>query len=782
MAFLFYVATAVVLLWLAHRFVSPLTLPAALLLLLLPLCFTGRALLSGGIYAPVDLPYLTEPLRQLRVPLGVPEPYNGMLGDLFAQMIPWRKAVQFALRNHQWPLWNPFILSGTVLAAAAQPAPYSPFTLIACLLPIGHSLTYSAASTLFIAGLGAFLFAREIGCRSWPALIAAGAWMYSMPMAFFLLWAVGASWAFFPFVLLATRRCVWRPSLASVALLTISLTLLLLAGHPETALHVTFVGSLYGLLELARRREQILRGIASAFSAGVLALLLSAVYVLPILEAAPQTRDYQFRRNVWSKQPHGVSTIESAARIATDLFPFMHGQWWKLGDVHGLPLDSAAVGSIVLALAVYAVLRARSAEVWFLAALAVFGILAHAGWAPLANTLQKLPLFDTTINERFSFAAAFALATLAAVSAEQLQRRGNDRAFVWVVAIAFLVITAGTTFLRSSSITSIKAFLPWGRYAFFGEIACLGLVTLAAIAPLPRRLIAPTLLGLILLQRWLEAGDIYPTLRQEAAYPPIPIFKQLKAAARPFRVVGQQHAFIPGTSALYELEDVRGYDALTFERYVATYSLWCTEQPVWFNRVHDLTRPFLSFLNVRYAIASSSSEVPSGWRIVSEEHGSHLLENENVLPRAFVPERVMVGDTPYDMLLEEMRVQKDFRGRAWIAAEMPRQEQQNGAGEVSVEQRPNGFRVYTSMKAAGWIVISQPAWKGWRAYIDGRPTDLRIANVAFLAVHLPEGNHTVRLMYLPEWFVIGRALTLATATAILFFWVGLILRRRFAAR
>src|SRR5207248_4808793 len=134
--------TAALLLWITHRALTPLSWLAVVGLLLLPLCITGRALLTGSVFGPVDLPYFTEPLRDMRVPLGVDKPHNGMLSDLYAQMIPWRKAVQFAISHGRWPLWNPFILSGTQLAAAAQPAAYSPFTLIACLLPVAHSITF----------------------------------------------------------------------------------------------------------------------------------------------------------------------------------------------------------------------------------------------------------------------------------------------------------------------------------------------------------------------------------------------------------------------------------------------------------------------------------------------------------------------------------------------------------------------------------------------------------------------------------------------------------------
>ena len=43
-------------------------------------------------------------------------------------------------------------------------------------------------------GLGAFLFARDLGCRESVALCAAAGWMYAGAMAFFVLWAIGGAW------------------------------------------------------------------------------------------------------------------------------------------------------------------------------------------------------------------------------------------------------------------------------------------------------------------------------------------------------------------------------------------------------------------------------------------------------------------------------------------------------------------------------------------------------------------------------------------------------------
>jgi hypothetical protein len=799
-SFPLYALTALALLWLAHRFITPISRRDALLLLLLPMLFTGRALLTGGVYAPVDLPYITEPLRDMRGTLDVPRPHNGILSDIYAQMIPWRKAVQFAYAHHQWPLWNPFILSGTVLAAAAQPAAYSPFTLLACLLPIADGLTFTAAITFFIAALGAYLFARELGCRELVALFAAAGWMYSMPMAFFVLWAIGGAWSLFPFVLLGTRRCVRTPGVHSAAILTVALTLLVLAGHPETALHAVAAGAVYGLFELLftdRRRPggwpggvpppkgaetapgqpartPAFRGVASALAAGVIAFLLCAIYILPIIEAAPQTMEHAFRAGGWRAMPHGVVNAEAEARVLADVFPYLHGHRWTRKGTPFMPLDTAAAGSIVIAMAVYAIARVRRRETWFFLALAMFGILARSGWMPLATALQKLPLFDLVLNERFAFAGALALVVLAALGLERAVAT-SDRAFGWTLAAAAAAFAGGAVLVDRAQV--IYNSLPeWGVYAYFGEVA--GVCAAAILAILWPRALAPLMLVVLLAQRLVTSGDVYPTLPRSVAYPPIPILEPLRNIREPFRVTGRKYAFIPGTNALYELEDVRGYEALTLQRYFNTYDAWCVHQPVWFNRVDDLSRPFLDLLNVRFAVASDKLEPPEWWREVARQRGAKLLENSRALPRAFVPDQVVLGASQGDAL-KELPSMTDFRQRAWIEAPIARHERDNRVGAVTrIRRSGNGIRFDADMSADGWVVASQTAWEGWRAYIDGRRVKHYPADAALLGIFVPAGHHDVRLVYLPESFVKGRAITFVTLGGLVITTLGFRLRRR----
>ena len=745
MALAFYTIVAAALLYVSHRFIRPLSLVAAAVLFLLPFVFTGRALLSSRVYGPIDLPYTSQPLNWMKEEYGIGAMHNALLSDIYGQMIPWRKAVQWSLARGQWPLWNPFILSGDILAASGQPAPYSPLTLLALLLPVPLGLTFSAAIAHFLAALSAFLFARELGCRESAALVTAAGWTCATSIVLFILWPLGVAWTWLPLVLLGVRR-------ASLPILTCAFTLLLLSGHPETALHVVFLSAAYALL--MRSRRVIVNGIA----AGLIALGLSAIFILPILEAAPQTMEHVTRTGAFAQAARGVPALLVAASLMTDLFPYLHTRQWAFGS---LPIDTAAAGSIILALAVLAVWRVRRAETWFFAGVALFGLVAHAQWKPLARALQALPLFDAALNERFSFAAAFALAVLAGLGAEALAGRAQR----WDVAIVFgvvgvLIVVGNFWILRAAFVSHAPG--EWGRYTVAAEIGGVLIAGLLLLA-LPRspRIVMASLLGLIVIQRTLSAGGIYHSFEQRAAYPPIPILAPLANVREPFRITGHGLAFIPGTSALYELEDVRGYQAMTFLRYRETYPIWCIHQPVWFNRVDDLTRPFLSFLNVRFAITWDRDPPPPGWREVARQRGSILIENTQVIDRVFVPRRVRIGDGAVETLAQ-MQSETDFRERAWIEAPLTPHERENGPGVVSFTRTAREYEIDADMQRPGWIVASLPAWKGWRAYLDGRRIETQFANHAFLGIHVPQGRHHVRLVYLPRGFVVGRGVTLLT--------------------
>ena len=684
-ALVLYLATsiAIVLLW--DRFVQRVSLAAAIVLVVLPLLFTGRALLTGRTVVPADLSFMAEPLHAYARDYSVETPHELGLSDLHCQIVPWQRAVRYSLSHGQWPLWNPFILGGDILAAAAQPAVYDPFQWIGMLIPLVDAFTFNVALTFFLAGFFTWTFARALGVSDLAAFTAAAGFMFCGLMAFFAGWPLGRAWAYLPLVLFAARRVVHEEK---AGLLTLAFVLVIVAGHPESVLHLVSVGALYGFFEWSRVRKA--RPLLLAIGAGVVALLLTAVYLLPFFEAVPQTLENYIRRDLYATTSYDLIT-KPEVRIDRIKRTFVPG-------FRGMEPLTARVGPVVLALAAIALVLRRRPVTWFFAALAVVCLGATFGTWPVAHSLHALPLFDIAINERLAFAASFAMAIMAAFAIDAFAKRE------WV---------------------------------------------------------AMAILAIVLLQRVHEDGSFYPALPRDAFFPRVPL---IAAIPRDARMTAADFHFTGNNPTMYGLEDVRGYQAMTNRRLYETYPLWSVYQRAWFNRVDDLSRPFLSFLNVRYALGSG--DPPEGWRVLQEDRGTRLYENMHDLPRAFVPNRIRY-EREGTSVLAAMQNATEFSQLAWIEApEFAPHEIANAGGRVVLRRGGLAYELDASMEGDGWIVVSATAWKGWRAYIDGRRVETRFANHAFLGIFVPRGQHRVTLDYLPVSFTRGRNISLATLAVI----------------
>ena len=740
MTLIVYLASAIVLLVLAHAYVTRLSRGVALVLLLLPLVFTGRALLTGRVYAPVELTYTSEPLDALRGELGVPEPQNRMLSDIAFQMIPWRQALRHSIASGEWPLLNRFEGCGDVLAAEAQPAPFSPFTLLALLLPVAASFGYTASIAFFLAALGAFLLARELQSSEMASLVCAAVFPFAAPIALQILWPLGFAWSLLPLVLMAARRVVEVPSVRSAAIVVVALTLEALAGHPETLLHVAAIGVVYGAFEWLRRgRAQRGRVLGYAIGAGVLALMLSAIAILPMLEASQQTVEHRIRTEFFAPGVLRVAAGFPRAALLSDLLPFARNSFRNFFTAR------AEAGSIALALAVFALWRSRARERWFFAVLGLVCLLASANAWPVAQWLHRLPLFRLALNDRLASAVPLCLAILAAFAVDVL----SERAAIMIVGLLAL-LGAGASGMHAGTIDMPRVA---------GEMVPLALAAIVVLLIPNRKAAIPILLGLILLQRTISDGALVPANDLRIAFPPLALFGPLQSIREPFRIVATGPGLFPNTATMYGLEDARVMTAMTLNQYDETFPAWCRRGGFGFNQIDDLARPMLSMLNVRFAVVREDDPIPAGWRGVLADHGSRLIENLRVLPRAFVPRTIRAG-VANDV--EDMAAASDFAEQAWLdlpgaAGDLP-----NGPGAIAIRPRRLGFDLDAAMEHDGFVVISEAAWKGWRAYVDGHPSKIVRANHAFLGVFVPAGHHALRVVYWPQSFVIGKMITLLT--------------------
>jgi hypothetical protein len=77
--------------------------------------------------------------------------------------------------------------------------------------------------------------------------------------------------------------------------------------------------------------------------------------------------------------------------------------------------------------------------------------------------------------------------------------------------------------------------------------------------------------------------------------------------------------------------------------------------------------------------------------------------------------------------------------------------------------------------AGGFLVLTDPFYPGWRAYVDGREAPILRADYLFRAVTLTPGSHVVRFVFTPTSLQRGAQLSLAgVAIALGAMLVGLI--------
>jgi len=761
---LVYFGTAALLLVLAPRFVLRLRLLPALLLAVAPLIFTGHALLTGGVFAPLDVAYQAQPLQSLRSERGIERTWNPLTVDVVSQMIPWRKAVREALSQGRVPLWNPYVLAGEPLLAMAQPAVLHPGTWIGALLPLPQAWTFDMTLRFFLGLASAFLFLRGTGSSEVASLLGASAWAFSDFLVFYVGYPVTPSVAPFPLLLLGLARLARDADRSAVALTAAALCATIVAGHPETLLFCVFGGGLYFLFELAAAgRGRRLRPVVLSLAAGALALGLTAVVMLPFLDALPQTWQHTLRH---AGSVRSEPALEVLRRLLTSAVPFAYGALGRSQFIGRLITPAGYAGALLLPFAA-AGLTAPGRRRWILFGMGLLGLALHARVPGITDAVAALPLFDIAVTDYLVFLWTFALAALAAMGLDRLRAGEGVAAFLAGTVLSVSVtVLAGT--LRAGPLRDLGMESGYMRVRLLLQVvpmlavAVLGAALLRRWGRIPATAAAALLLLFVAVRR-AEEAEIYPTYPASAFSPPLPPLDRIPRGV-PERFTAFRWTFEPNIAAMYGLEDVRGYEAMTFLPLAETYGLWCVQQPAFYNRV-DRAGAFLSLLNVRYGLVPPGSEAPAGWIAVSEGKGGRVFENPQALPRAFAP-RHLAWTADGGEQIRILGTIWDFEndGVAGRTLDGPLRWRDNGPARVDVvSYAPE--RLGLSIDASGPALVgtSIPAWRGWRLTLDGRDAPLTGFDHAFVGFEVPAGRHEAVLRYLPASFVWGAGISAATA-------------------
>jgi hypothetical protein len=649
--------------------------------------------------------------------------------------------------NAEIALWNPYILGGTPLAGDPLSGLYYPPLWLAAFFPEPWAFNLVFYAHLALAGCGAYALARAEGAGRSAALLAGvafgGAAKFAAHIAAGHLTLVCAT-AWTPWLLLATKQ-IWRGGIRRAALAGALAGLIFLA-DPRWALPAAVAALAYACIDIRTqsfKRVALFGIVALLMAVGICAVLAMPMYTLTMASTrSALTVADNLALALPVRALLGLLTPQTGGSLEWVIYPgaiviLLAAQ----GGLDGIrdrrsELEEAAA-------------PARRWRTRFWIGLLGFSILFTLGDAtPVYPFMARvIPGFGLLrVPSRWMFLAALALAMLGARGWSAVESRQGLHA--WTAKLFFGVAVAGA----SVALAAWQMRLP-AALVMAGVIWCISALALWwALAFQPRAIWAAGAMLIILCADlgMASGGLMQPRSLTDLLASDGVVARQWAVLAQGYRVYSPSYNVPQHVSIYYEMRTLHGIAPLmlrstqstvlraagiTAGDYSVTLPPFATGDPAADNRDAMPDAQAMGLLNVHYLV-SSFPIAGAGWIPVESPAGSYLYED------AFA------------------------QARAWMANDMVSwRDPLERAGAFLEGETANSMRFRA--EGPGVLIISEAAYPGWQATVDGAPAPMESAGGWWRAIPLGSGVHMVETSFSPPEQFLGLAITLLALAALM---------------
>ncbi|MHA1572370.1 MAG: YfhO family protein [Alphaproteobacteria bacterium] len=753
--------------------------------------------LQGKTVSAFDLSYFTFITFREHRPADIERTSNGLLSDTVLLFNVWDKAMYEGPLSRPW-LWNPYAACGSPLLANGQSAPLFPLKALAY-GPGGVSWGFGFLCFLkmLLAGLGMYAYLRALSVGYLARTLGA---ISFMACAFLIVWLQFpiTSVAFtLPLLLLGCERLLERRLRWGVVIVSATMAVGLLGGHPETSFHLTFTAAAYlagrlvfsmvGRKDAPRVRPRFaLVCISMLVLAVMLGAVVAAVQLVPSVESirlcallgerldrspgggghgSPLSlgnRRFMYRQLITSLVPNTWGN------------PSRHDHWWNSPFNYHQSAGYVGVGVLALALLAWrGFFRCRVTRVLALLQLLSLGFVLRI---PLVtNTLGRLPLFNIAANSRFLLVWCLTAAAMAALCVDRLvkAKKFSRADMIWMAVIGLVCVFAVVRdYVKRFPSHQHDWITAYGRtqlvHCLVFLVPCLAVPLLPKLKARLRTVACGLLIALVAADLYLINFAYNPFIKPEQIYPNTRAIEFLQTQPPPVRVLPLDAEVGPNVLALYGLQDPRIYDAVVYGPYTQFLKRLKGEGP--WNLVEEPEPRFSSIAGIKYIFARPEWTPPDTdrLRLMYEDELSRIYENRDALPLAFVSHQWHEAASPeaaYELLARE-----DFAWQSAVAVEAndnaplplaPEGEAQPHAPAIIASHQPHRVTINLPKASTGLLVLSDTFYPGWTAKVDGQSRPIYRTNGTFRGVFVTPEDTQVVFEYSPASFRYGIIMSLA---------------------
>jgi hypothetical protein len=731
---------------------------------------------------------------------------NPYLGDVAYVIQPWLLYNRDNIQTGKLPLWNPYNGSGMPHLANFQSAIFSVFTLPFYVLDFKAAVLVSSFLALFAHGFFAFAFLKQIRLHQAAALIGAIACMFGGYHVIWLGWLpLIGSGAALPAALYFVEAIFNRlnsspPKRIFWLLVGFSASLLfgLLAGHPETFYAALLLTAVYVAFRLLRHLKhlgwnrhaiQSVLVLSGQFAAaGLIALLIASVQVLPFLEYLNHSAGANVTQKSKVRLPLGILALLFFPNLlGNPSAPYrpileIQAQLWNFPESNSLYL-----GGVVLLLAILSVPLARhswharffglAALLWLVYVLNLFSTRELFRLIPGASVVLPIRTYDIWL---ISVSCSAALLIDHALKPRRPM-------LMWAIAVPVvgIILLTAAWFLANSLLRQFSdAVLKDGPAFVDYSLAHVGAMSASFLAGM--MLAMSLFLVTIRWQRWIlaavlglvvfyQGGYVFkpynPIAPDKVFYPLTPALQRLQRdVSRSTLLILGEDTIPPNVNMVYRLHLLTGYDGFWGRPQRRLYRDQFDAPAGALIPSRKADPRALQMFGVEWVATIGQDEILAGssdFELVWQESQVRLYRFANSLTRYFTVDGfTLAADEAQAWQIvrspefDPTRLVLLMADEAPSSASMEAQQLNSARPARVIVDDGDYVRLKATRDRPGFLVLAMAHYPGWKAKVNGEMQPVLRANYAFSAVVLPAGESVIEFYYDPDSVRLGVALSI----------------------